>query len=293
MDVIIKFRHADLDFGKTKALSDINLTIDGPKIYGLLGRNGSGKTTLLSLLANYREVTRGELTINGEPLFENENQVSNVHFTFQRKFEEETEKGKDILKEAARFIPSFDFDYAVSLAERFQLDLNMPMKKHSTGRASIFQVIKGMASRAPVTIFDEAYTGMDAPARELFYEIILEEQALHPRIFILSTHLISEMEHLFDEVIILHESKVLLHDNYESLLSQGASLTGNAETVDRFASRLKVLKEKRLGRTKSIIVFQQLNDELLQEAEAAGLDVGSVTLQDVFTNVTKGEEPHE
>lgn len=293
METHIQFDQVGLAYGKQIALSDIHLEMKGPKIYGLLGRNGAGKTSLLALLSNYRQPSSGSLLVNGETLFENETQAAVVHFAFQRKFDEEYESGESLLEIAANFRGTFDIDYAAALAERFRFDLKKPMHKHSTGMASIFQIIKGMASRAPITIFDEAYTGMDAPARELFYEIIREDQQNHPRVFILSTHLISEMEHLFDEIIILHEGKLLLHEPYEELLSQGASITGEASLVDQFTSQLQVLKEQRLGGTKSVIVFRGLTDQLLQEADEAGLEIGRVSVQDVFTNVTKGGEPHE
>ncbi|SDO22933.1 ABC transporter ATP-binding protein [Alkalicoccus daliensis] len=293
MTMKIELDHVNLIYGRQTALTDISFSIHQPGIYGLLGRNGAGKTSLLSLLANYKMPTSGSLTLNDETLFENVQQTQHVHFTFQRKFEDEYEKGKDILNEASKFMPNFDLDFAFSLADRFQLDLKKPMHKHSTGMASIFQVIKGMATKAPITIFDEAYTGMDAPARELFYEIILEEQLKDPRIILLSTHLISEMEHLFDEVIILHKGKLLLHKGYEELLSQGASITGEASRVDRLSANMKVLKEQQLGGTKSVIVFEELNDALIQEIENEGLKIGNVTVQDVFTNLTKGAESDE
>lgn len=81
------------------------------------------------------------------------------------------------------------------------------MSELSKGMRSALQVVLGLASRAPITIFDEVYTGMDAPTRKKFYNEVLNEQAEHPRMFILSTHLVSEMDYLFDEIVMIHQGK--------------------------------------------------------------------------------------
>ena len=66
----IQFENVCVTFGETEALKNINLHLEGGKIYGLIGRNGAGKTTLLSLLASYREPDSGKITVNGQKPFE-------------------------------------------------------------------------------------------------------------------------------------------------------------------------------------------------------------------------------
>lgn len=226
-------------------------------------------------------------------MFENSRQTKHVQFLFQRNFDEYYESGEELLQTAEDFIASSDIEAARRIANRFGLDLSIPMKNQSTGRRSMFQAIRGLASRAPVTIFDEVYTGMDAPSREIFYEEILKEQESHPRLIIMSTHLISEMEHLFDEVIMLDQGRVVLADDYESVISKGVTITGERDLVDRFTANLHVVKSRKLGGTKSVVIFQQVEESLLKEAEDLGLEVGRVTLQDIFTSMTKGGDLHE
>ncbi|GEK57967.1 hypothetical protein CHL76_06155 [Marinococcus halophilus] len=293
MDMNLVLNHVDLYYGKEQALTNVSLQLHSPRVYALIGRNGSGKTTLLSLIANYRKHSSGQITLNGEPLFENSRQTRHVQFLFQRNFDEYYESGEELLQTAEELIDTFDIEAARRIASRFGLDLSIPMKKQSTGRRSMFQAVRGLASRAPVTIFDEAYTGMDAPSREIFYEEILKEQENHPRLIIMSTHLISEMEHLFDEVIMLDQGRVLLADDYENVISKGMTITGESSLVEKFTAELHVVKTRQLGGTKSVVIFQQVDQNFLQEAKELGLDVGRVTLQDIFTSMTKGGELHE
>ncbi|NLP44135.1 MAG: ABC transporter ATP-binding protein [Peptococcaceae bacterium] len=289
----IEIKNLTLKYGNFEALKDINLKLPSGKIYGLIGRNGAGKTSLLSLLASFREPTAGSIRIAGEAPFENPEIMPNVAFIYNQDFKEETEKVKSLLEVAERYRPNYDAKYAQDLIRKFKLDLEKPVNKLSKGMQSALVVTIGLASRAPITIFDEAYLGMDAPTREIFYQELLEDHRKHPRTIILSTHLVAEMEYLFEEVIILDQGRILLKEDYESLISKGASFIGAAERVDAFVAGMKKLGEKRLGNTKAAIVFGELSEEKMKEASRLGLEIGNMTLQELFIYLTKGEEYNE
>ena len=291
MTIEVIVNNLGLRYGEQHALQHVDFKLSGPKIYGLLGRNGSGKTSLLSILSSFRSQTEGMLTINGEEPFENAKVMSLVHFIYSKDYKEESENAKNLLKDVERYRVNFDCDYAESLLRKFNLPVNKPLKKFSKGMQSAFDVVAGLASRAPITIFDEAYQGMDAPTREIFYREVLEDQAHHPRIIILSTHLVSEMDYLFDEVLILHEGKLLLQEEYEAFITQGASITGDSVEVDVFVRdlQLKQLRVQHLGGTKSVMVFGELSEAKRNEAQLRGLEIGAVPLQDLFIHLT-GED---
>ena len=185
---------------------------------------------------------------------------------------------------------TFDLQYAEELVKLFRLPTDKPLKKLSTGMQSAFNVTLGLANRTPITIFDEAYQGMDAPTREIFYNEILEEQARNPRIFILSTHLVSEMEYLFDDVLMIHKGKLIVHEDIESLLQKGFSVTGSTNDVDQAVDGLHVLSEQQLGGTKSVMVYGQLSPEKEDEIKQNGLEIGNVSLHDLFIQLTKEVE---
>ena len=285
MNVI--FKNLYLTYGKHHALEDVSFKLTEPRIYGLIGRNGAGKTSLLSILASFREPSEGTVTVNGEIPFENAAIMQQIAFLYNKDYSDESGRIKDLLKGTAFYRPHFDVDYAKSLIKRFGLDENKPIKKMSKGMQAAVNVTLGLATRTPITIFDEVYLGMDAPSREIFYEELLIEQERHPRIFILSTHLVSEMEYLFDEVIILKEGKLLLHEEYDSLVSKGATITGHETQVDAFVMAKEQLHEQSLGKTKSVMVYGALTKEELEVASNLGLDVSPISLQELFVHLTK------
>ncbi len=131
---------------------------------------------------------------------------------------------------------------------------------------------------------------MDAPSRDLFYKELLKDQGLHPRIIIMSTHLVSEMDYLFDEVIIIKEGRVLLKESYDELVSRGVTVIGGKQSIEKFAEGKEILNEEQLGDTRSITLYGNLSEDERAFAAELGLNIGPVSLQDLFIQLTKEEE---
>src|SRR5699024_9643400 len=128
--------------------------------------------------------------------------------------------------------------------------------------------------------------GMDAPTRDIFYQELLADQEKHPRIMIISTHLVSEMDYLFEEILILHKGKMILQDDYESLLNKGAAITGEAKDVDDFVQDMEVLNVQELGPIKSAMVYGEVSKEMRKAAMLKGLEIGPISLHDLFVHLT-------
>lgn len=289
----VKIENVSLHYGQHVALEDLTFELNSDKIYGLLGRNGAGKTSLLSMLASFREPTSGSITINGEAPFENAKIMQQVAFLYNKDYKDESDNVKAMLQYIERYRPDFDMDYAEYLIKQFKLDKKKPIKKFSKGMQSALNVSIGLATRAPLTIFDEVYLGMDAPSRDIFYKELLEDQDKHPRVIILSTHLVSEMDYLFDEVIFIKKGKLLLQEETTTLLSKGVTITGHAEIVDDFVRSKEIINEQRLGDTKSVIVYGELHDHEREAALDKGLEISSIPLHDLFVHLTKEEDEGE
>lgn len=278
-------------FGRDVVLKDISFEMNEPKIYGLLGRNGAGKTTLLSLMGSFREPQSGKLLINGQTPFENAGIMQQVTFMYNKDFTGETDRPAQYVKHMKRYRPYFDLDYANELLKKFKLYDEKQLQKLSTGKQSAFNVVIGLASRSPITIFDEVYLGMDAPARDLFYKELLKDQERYPRIIILSTHLVSEMEYLFDEVLIISDGKVLLQQPCNELIEQGVTVIGNKVSVAAFTANKQVLNIEELGDTRSVTLYGAMGEDERKEAAQLGLSIEPVSLHNLFIHLTKeGEE---
>ncbi len=285
----IEVRDLRLRFGDVNALDGLSFSLDGGKIYGLLGRNGSGKTSLLSVLAAFRKATSGQVLIGGAEPFENAAVVGQICLVRESGDVYDSDRVEGVLRSGRQLRRNWDAEYAAKLLERFQLPSRKRVQSLSRGQKSALGIVVGLASRAPLTMFDESYLGMDAPSRYAFYEELLSDYAAHPRTIVISTHLIEEVSSLFEEVIIIDRGRLVLHEESDALRGRGVTVTGAAEVVDTFVAGLTVLGEQTLGRTKAATVYGELDETQVRAAKLAGLELGPVALQDLFVHLTRAE----
>lgn len=287
MTLSIEVRNLQFRYHDQMALDNVTFQLQGGKIYGLLGRNGSGKTTLLSLLASFRQPSAGQVLIDGEDPFENERLMPQVCLIGDSNLIPSGSRVRDVLALGASCRPTWDAAYAERLLQRFNLRQDQKVDTLSRGLRSVVGIVVGLASRAPVTLYDEAYLGLDAPTRYAFYDELLQDYSAHPRTIILSTHLIGEIANLLEEVVMIDQGRLVLHEETDVLHARGAAVIGPAAAVDRFVHGLQVLGEKRLGATKAATVYGELSPERQRRARAEGLELGPVELQDLFVYLTQ------
>ncbi|GAA2895579.1 ABC transporter ATP-binding protein [Streptosporangium fragile] len=278
-----------LRYDTVTALDGLTFGLAGGKIYGLLGRNGSGKTSLLSILAAFRRQTAGSVRVDGRPVFENGAVTSRISLIRESGEAVDIGTAEEALSYAEWLRPDWDGDYARELMETFRIEPKKNVRSMSRGQRSAMGVVVGLASRAPLTMFDETYLGMDVPARRAFYDALLADYMAHPRTIIISTHLIEEVSPLFEEVLIIDRGRLVVHEETDALLSRGTSVTGPAERVETFTEGMTVLATERLGPTASAMVYGEFGEERRKRAAEAGLELGPVAMQDLFVHLTTAE----
>ena len=283
---MISLRNLTVRYGDTVAVDHLDLDLPAGKVYGLLGRNGSGKTSLLSVLASYRKPSAGTITVDGVDPFENAELMGRTAFVRDTLDVAETVRIRAVLDFAASLRSTFDRSYADKLVEMFELDPRRRVTALSRGQRSALGVVLGLAARAPLTLLDETYLGMDAAARVSFRRELLADYVAHPRTVILSTHLIEEVADLFERVVILDRGRLVLHEEADVLRGRGVTVTGAAAAVDAFVSGRTVLSEQSLGGVRAATVYGGLDDADTARAEAAGLTLGPVGIQDLFIHLT-------
>ncbi|MFE4470058.1 ABC transporter ATP-binding protein [Leifsonia sp. NPDC056824] len=272
-------------FGSFTAIDDVSLTIKPGRIHGLLGRNGAGKTTLMQLITGQDFVSGGDIRVFGEKPTENAHVLQHICFIKESQRYPEDFQPKHVLRSAPWFFENWDADYADRLVEEFRLPLNRRIKKLSRGQLSAVGVIVGLASRAPLTFFDEPYLGLDAVARQLFYDRLLEDFAEHPRTVVLSTHLIDEVANLLEHVVVIDQGRILMDDDAEALRTSATTVVGPRTAVDAFVGGREVLHRDGIGGLASVTV-SGLGAAERAEAVSAGLELAPVSLQQLIVRKT-------
>jgi ABC-2 type transport system ATP-binding protein len=278
-------------YGDVTALDDVTFTLEENAIYGLLGRNGAGKTTLMQLITGQNTVTSGDLTLFGERPYENEQALRRVVFIKESQRYPAAYKVHHVLRLASRLFPNWDKDFAESLVDDFDLPRKRDVRKLSRGMTSALGVTIGLAARAPLTFFDEPYLGLDAVARQLFYDRLLADYAEHPRTVVLSTHLIDEVADLIERVLLLDRGKLLLDAASEELRGEVMDATGPAEVVDEFATGREVLHREQLGGTARATLRGLFDNAERMRAKKLGIDLEPVSLQQAVVRLTMERNP--
>ena len=147
-------------------------------------------------------------------------------------------------------------------------------------------IVIGLASRAPLTLFDEPYLGLDAVARRLFYDRLLADYAEHPRTVVLSTHLIEEISDLLERVLLIDHGRVVLDEDADSLRSTALTVTGPRAAVEAFGRGRDVLTTESLGgHARAVVRVDGPDDEAT--AVAAGLTTEPTPLQQLVVELAR------
>lgn len=279
-------------YGEKEVLKNVNLTLEKGKVYGLIGRNGAGKTTLLSILSAQNPATSGEVTWEGEKVWENRKALN--HICFSRELVPSasnngvgTMKVREYLQAASYYYPNWNQALAEELVKKFELDVKQKIAKLSKGMLSMVTIIVALASKADFTFLDEPVAGLDVVMREYFYRKLLEEYMETGRTFVISTHIIEEAANVFEEVIFVKNHGILLKENTEHLVGRCVRVSGPAEAVDLATAGMEIHQVETIGRSKGVTVLLKEGEQIAKSPE---LQLQPVNLQNVFVALCGLEE---
>ena len=204
------------------ALQDFTLTLEAGHIVGLMGPNGCGKTTLLKILAGVLSDYEGSVTIDGHAPGVATKEI--VSYLPDADFLNTDWTAADAIRVYSTFFADFDADKAASMVDFFGLPTDRRLGEMSKGMGEKLQIALIMSRRARVFLLDEPISGVDPATRDVILDGILRE--FDPAsLLIMSTHLISDIEHFVDYALFMKEGQVLLQGDADDLrASHGDSL---------------------------------------------------------------------
>lgn len=275
-------------FGKKQVLKDITFSLEQGRIYGLLGRNGSGKTTLMQCLCTLLIPEQGAIFLLDEEAYENEKVLKEICFMSDYIEVFDAQVIKTIFKYATCFYEKWDKELMERLMKMFQISPKSTYRDLSKGQKTAVSIIIGLCSGCEIVLFDEIYSGLDAVARKMFYEILLEEQEKNPRTFFLSTHLIEEMAEVLDEVLLLHDGSILIQEEMDLLYEKSITCIGRSDQEQELKGK-NVLRKKAMGSLAEYSVYDSFTQEEKKILEQKGFTFRVMGLQDLFVAYTTGE----
>ena len=271
---MIELKKVTKQYGQAAVLKNITLSIDEPGIYCLLGRNGAGKTTLLKSIAGYQNITDGTIQVDGRLITTStlDTGVSYIE-NFAKHFNLPVRK---LIQIASEVNSDYDYDFAFEMMERFELDGKKKFKQLSLGMKTMVSTIICLASNKRVVLLDEPVLGFDAIMRVEFYDMLAESFRKHPRIIIVSTHIIEEIAKTIQKLIIIDKGSIRFFDTLKAVETKAFSISGLQKDVEAATQNLNIIGQDTVGGLVTSYIFDTPPEQ------TASLEIHPLSLQDFF-----------
>lgn len=222
MGIILTTTNLKKNFYTKPALRGINLTVESGRILGLMGPNGSGKTTFLKIIAGLQKPTAGSFTVCGKPGgYESKKTVS---FLPDKNTLYPWMKAIDAIDFYADFFADFDKNKAIDMLSFMKLEKTERVKAMSKGMIEKLNLTLAFSRRASLFLLDEPLGGVDPVARERIVSTIIRTWTEDSAI-IISTHLVNDVEQIFNDVAFIDSGELVLTGDAEELrTSRGKSI---------------------------------------------------------------------
>ena len=220
-DYIIELKQLTKAYGSNTVLENIDLCLPRGAIVGLMGPNGCGKTSLMKILTGMINDYSGQVRIDGQPVGAYSKGVT--AYLPDRTYLPQWMSARQAIRYMADFFADFDGEKALDMLRAFQLDPAQRVKTMSKGMQEKLLLLLTMCRQAKLYVLDEPLGGVDPSARQFIMDTILNNRPQGSTI-LLSTHMIYDMERVFDYALMIGRRQVLLFDKVENLEAQGKTL---------------------------------------------------------------------
>ena len=205
-------------YDRTLGLDHLSLQLEPGRIVGLLGPNGSGKTTLLKIANGLLTPSSGQLLIDGKAPGPDTRRL--VSYLPERTYLSDWMTVVQLLDFFCDFYPDFDRDAAEHMLTALEISPTQRIKQMSKGTREKVQLILVMSRRTRLYLLDEPIGGVDPATRD----------------YIISTHLIADVERILDDVVFISRGQLVLHQSVDQIRQErGCSVDDLFREVFRYA----------------------------------------------------------
>lgn len=201
-------------------LGEIDLTLPGGTIMGLIGENGAGKTTLMKCILNLVRRDSGSITLLGyDNIREERLAKAEIGVVLDECFFHDTLRPKDV---GAILAPAFrdrwDSRLYANYLDKFQLPQGKLIKEFSRGMKMKLSLAAALAHRPKLLLLDEATAGLDPVVRDEILDEFLAFICDEEHSILISSHITSDLEKVADYITYLHQGRIVLSDAKDTIL---------------------------------------------------------------------------
>ena len=247
---MLEVRNLTKTFGSFTALKDLNMTIPRGAVYGLVGPNGAGKTTLIRHITGVYRPDCGEISLDGEAVWENPGAKGRIGFIPDDLFFFHSATIEDMRRYYKGLYPRFDDARFEKLGEAFDLPRKSPIRKFSKGMKKQAAFWLTVACRPELLVLDEPVDGLDPVMRRQIMGLILADVAENGTTVLVSSHNLRELEDICDHVGIMDKGRMLLERSLADM--QGGTV--KVQFVGDVPEGLQILHRTDTGRLTTLVL---------------------------------------
>jgi ABC-2 type transport system ATP-binding protein len=205
------------DYGAGRGLFDLDLSVDEGEVFGYLGPNGAGKSTTIRVLMDLARASRGHAAVFGLDSHADSVAVKRRTGYLPGELPDFAGlRGSEVVAYIAGLRGGVDRSRVRRICERFDLDLGQRYREYSRGTKQKLAIVLACMHAPDLLVLDEPTSGLDPLNQQEFYDLLREEAARGTTVF-LSSHILSEVQHVCDRVGIIREGRLVAVDRLEDL----------------------------------------------------------------------------
>ncbi|OPH52085.1 ABC transporter [Paenibacillus ferrarius] len=227
MNAIVEIRNLTKMFKNTRGIHQVNMTVQQGDIYGFFGPNGAGKTTVMKIMTGLTRAQQGEVKLFGHNVSTHyEQAMAKVGVLIETAEAYNYMSGRKNLELAARFYPQISKQRVDEVLEIVGLAAFQKEKVagYSLGMKQRLGLAAAMLSKPELLILDEPTNGLDIEGMVHIREIIMHLAKEDKITFLISSHLIHEMELMCNRMGIIHQGRLVREGLVSEISSGSASL---------------------------------------------------------------------
>ncbi len=283
---MIKVSNVTKYFDTFKVLDNMTMYVKKGTIYGLVGPNGAGKTTIINHITGMLKGTSGQITIDGEPVFENENIKQRVLSISDDWFYYSTYTVKQMALFYKSIYKNFSDERYEAIKQIFDIDEKRQIRKFSKGMKKQVAFWLSLSAQPDVLILDEPLDGLDPVMRKQVLNLVISDVAERQMTVLVSSHNLRELEDVCDWVGIIHKGKMIIEKPLDDLKGsvQKYQLVTDEQKYLELKNDTDVLHISKTGSVCNVIVRGTADATQAKMKEYSQLlcERISLTLEEVF-----------
>ena len=291
---MIKAIKTKKSFGEIEAVQDISAEIREGAVFGLVGTNGAGKSTFLRMVAGVLRPDEGQILIDGEEVFENEEAKKKIFFISDEQYFFPNATAKDMMEYYAMIYRDFDKNKFAEYIEKFGLVMKRKISTLSKGMKRQISVLLGICANTKYLLCDETFDGLDPVMRQAVKSILVSEIMNRDFTPVIASHNLRELEDICDHVGLLHKGGILFSrdlDDMKSNIYKVQCVFNNAADEELLLKELEVIKCTKSGSLLTITVRgDRVNiEDCISRRGSTFCEVLPLTLEEMFISETEVE----